>query len=358
MNTRTFTHGRHHRSRSTATTTRRTFLQLPLVLILSLAITLSGLTSVFLTLATHAAVGEYTSWQQATGKDKGFTGDQNEWQSITSSADGTRLAAVAFGGSIYTSTDSGATWTERTSAGSRSWTSITSSADGTKLAAAASGDSIYTSQDSGATWTERTSAGSRDWASITISATGDRLAAAAYGDHIYTATAEQPTLGFTPAAGSGTVAPPASTNPPSPQTITNTKPTFSGIAYANGPVTVTVNSDPIVCNTTADTDGNWSCTLPSDIPPGSHTVTIAITNPATGETETLGPYYVQVLGDNTDTTIGGNTPLAPNTGITDITTSLTTTLQTTNLTQLIGGLAMTVGGLGMLVVVGRRRKEA
>ena len=73
MNTRTFTPGRHHRSRSTATTTRRTFLQLPLVLILSLAITLSGLTSVFLTLNTHAAVGDYTSWQQATGKDKGYT---------------------------------------------------------------------------------------------------------------------------------------------------------------------------------------------------------------------------------------------------------------------------------------------
>jgi hypothetical protein len=86
MNTRTFTHGRHHRSRSTATTTKRTFLQLPLVLILSLAITLSGLTSVFLTLNTHAAVGDYTSWQQATGKDKGYTGDTINWTSITSSA--------------------------------------------------------------------------------------------------------------------------------------------------------------------------------------------------------------------------------------------------------------------------------
>ena len=57
------------------------------------------------------------------------------------------------GGSIYTSTDSGATWTERTSAGSRDWQSITSSSDGTKLAAAEYGGSIYTPTDSGATWT-------------------------------------------------------------------------------------------------------------------------------------------------------------------------------------------------------------
>ena len=74
------------------------------------------------------------------------------WSSITSSADGTNLAAVVGGmanGYIYTSTDSGVTWTERTSAGSRRWGSITSSTDGTRLAVATWGY-IYTSTDSGA----------------------------------------------------------------------------------------------------------------------------------------------------------------------------------------------------------------
>jgi photosystem II stability/assembly factor-like uncharacterized protein len=51
------------------------------------------------------------------------------------SSDGTKLAAVVNGGDIFTSTDSGATWTDQTTAGSRSWTCITSSNDGTKLAA-------------------------------------------------------------------------------------------------------------------------------------------------------------------------------------------------------------------------------
>ena len=33
------------------------------------------------------------------------------WRTIAASADGTKLAAVVFGGQIYTSTDSGVTWT-------------------------------------------------------------------------------------------------------------------------------------------------------------------------------------------------------------------------------------------------------
>ena len=67
-------------------------------------------------------------------------GNPSYWYSITSSSDGTRLAAVVYNGYIYTSTDSGATWTEQTAAGSRRWTSITSSADGTRLSAVAEGE--------------------------------------------------------------------------------------------------------------------------------------------------------------------------------------------------------------------------
>jgi len=96
----------------------------------------------------------------ATWTERTSAGSRN-WTSLASSADGTKLAAgVGNGGYIYTSTDSGATWTERTNAGSRDWKAIASSSDGSKLAAGSSGY-IYTSTDSGATWTERTSAGSR-----------------------------------------------------------------------------------------------------------------------------------------------------------------------------------------------------
>ncbi len=114
----------------------------------------------------------------------------NTWSGITSSSDGTKLAVVVSGGYVYTSTDSGITWTQRTSAGRSGWSGITSSSDGTKLAAAVSGStgSIYTSADSGATWTQQTSSSNHSWSEITSSADGTKLAATVNNGYIYTST--------------------------------------------------------------------------------------------------------------------------------------------------------------------------
>jgi len=56
------------------------------------------------------------------------------WTSIASSADGTKLVAVADLGGIWVSTDSGGTWTQ-TSAPQSGWFRVASSADGSGLAA-------------------------------------------------------------------------------------------------------------------------------------------------------------------------------------------------------------------------------
>ena len=156
--------------------------------------------------ATEGGGFIYTSTDSgATWAERTSAGSRN-WESITSSADGTKLAVIGLdwtsNGSIYTSQDSGATWTEQTAAGSRSWRSITSSADGTKLAVVNNGGSIYTSNDSGATWTERTSAGSHYWYSITSSADGTKLAAGAFGGSIYTSQDSGATWTERTAAGS------------------------------------------------------------------------------------------------------------------------------------------------------------
>ena len=45
-------------------------------------------------------------------------------------------------------------WTENTSGSSKTWSGITSSADGTKLAATVANGKVWISNDSGATWTE------------------------------------------------------------------------------------------------------------------------------------------------------------------------------------------------------------
>jgi hypothetical protein len=109
---------------------------------------------------------------------------------MASSADGTKLAAAAFGsplgdGLIYTSDDSRMNWTPA-SAPSNSWTSVVSSADGTELVAAGGGNDtngqaigsfIYASIDSGATWTQ-SGAPNNSWSSLAASADGTKLAAA------------------------------------------------------------------------------------------------------------------------------------------------------------------------------------
>ena len=66
------------------------------------------------------------------------------WNGVASSADGTTLVACVWGGQIYTSTDSGATWTARDS--SRNWSAVTSSADGSRMVASEYGNNLVGGQ--------------------------------------------------------------------------------------------------------------------------------------------------------------------------------------------------------------------
>lgn len=135
----------------------------------------------------------------STSSDSGATWTRRDsagngyWQAVASSADGTRLVASA--DNIYTSADSGSTWRKRTGAGEGGWPSLASSSDGTRIVAAALGwcynGYIYTSADSGATWTQQTGAGLRWWNSVACSADGTIIAAienqqdGGLDDHLY-----------------------------------------------------------------------------------------------------------------------------------------------------------------------------
>ena len=137
---------------------------------------------------TKLAAVAYTD-QIYTSSDSGvsFTArDSNRsWIGIASSSDGTKLAAVVSNGQIYTSTDSGVSWTARDS--NRDWVGIASSSDGTKLAALFGAAQIYTSSDSGVSWTAQAS-GSRSWRSIASSSDGTKLAAVVFSGQIYTSS--------------------------------------------------------------------------------------------------------------------------------------------------------------------------
>ncbi len=115
-------------------------------------------------------------------------GSSLAWSCIACSADGTKLVAGEYsgGGQIYTSADSGVTWTVRTGAGYGAWMCVACSADGTKLVAGRYGGQLFTSIDSGTNWTAR--ATSQNWISVASSADGTKLIAAVEFGQIYTST--------------------------------------------------------------------------------------------------------------------------------------------------------------------------
>ena len=116
------------------------------------------------------------------------------WRGIASSVGGTKLAAVSFGGNIWTSDNSGESWTERVvGGGTKYWQSIASSGEDeygrTKLAAVVSGGNIWTSLNSGENWWERVvGGGTKNWQSITSSADGKKLAAVVLYGNIWTSS--------------------------------------------------------------------------------------------------------------------------------------------------------------------------
>lgn len=112
----------------------------------------------------------------ATWTDRSGAGNDN-WYGFASSADGSKLVASGTTTGVWTSTDSGASWVHRTGLPARGY-ALTSSKDGTKLLAAGNGSStLYTSTDSGATWTPQSIAGVTNWFGVASSDDGTKLVA-------------------------------------------------------------------------------------------------------------------------------------------------------------------------------------
>jgi photosystem II stability/assembly factor-like uncharacterized protein len=122
-------------------------------------------------IAVESAFGQ--TWTQA-----GAPG--NEWNSVASSADGTKLVAVADGG-ICTSTNSGMSWMSNSLPGYGAWPSVASSADGNKLVVVNNSGQIFTSTDSGTTWASN-SLPNQILQAVASSSDGTRLVTVAYLD--------------------------------------------------------------------------------------------------------------------------------------------------------------------------------
>lgn len=97
------------------------------------------------------------------------------YNSVASSADGTKLFGSSYEGNgyyFYVSTDSGNTWTKKN--GATVWRVAASSADGTKLFAIGDNTTIWLSTNSGSSW-QMSGAPIKSWTSLASSADGTRL---------------------------------------------------------------------------------------------------------------------------------------------------------------------------------------
>jgi photosystem II stability/assembly factor-like uncharacterized protein len=115
----------------------------------------------------------------------------DSWKAVVSSADGTRL--LALGSQISTSRDSGKTWIVQTAGptGYIPWSNAAISTDGTKIVAVTSGAGIYTSTNAGVAWTQRTTT-SQKWVDVASSADGTKLVAVVAGGYVYTSSGPVP----------------------------------------------------------------------------------------------------------------------------------------------------------------------
>eukprot|EP00931_Biecheleriopsis_adriatica_P071453 TRINITY_DN4532_c0_g1_i14.p1 TRINITY_DN4532_c0_g1~~TRINITY_DN4532_c0_g1_i14.p1 ORF type:complete len:1002 (+),score=125.74 TRINITY_DN4532_c0_g1_i14:191-3007(+) len=137
----------------------------------------------------HQSSFDYVAGGMWLSNDSGVTWDQlhdSDWVCITSSSDGMVMAALpAYSSGVWMSRDSGITWVEEDwSAYVGSWKSITSSSNGTMLAAL-SDYGLWTSRDSGFTWVAQDSvwdatyqSGFYSGACITCSSDGTTMAIA------------------------------------------------------------------------------------------------------------------------------------------------------------------------------------
>jgi prepilin-type N-terminal cleavage/methylation domain-containing protein len=133
--------------------------------------------------AGHTAGGGAPSaplptFQNLTASTLTSAGTRN-WQGVTISDNGLKIAATTANGFVYTSTDAGVTWVERGPSGRLG--DIAGSSDGTKLITFSQGGAtryIYVSSDSGVSWTTTAAScgGQCQLSAVAVSADGSIMA--------------------------------------------------------------------------------------------------------------------------------------------------------------------------------------
>jgi hypothetical protein len=127
----------------------------------------------------------YTTTNQGASWTARSSAGSRAWVGMDCSSNGSIIHACTYGNYIYTSTDSGTSWTIRTNSGIRNWITARCSSDGTIVYACVENGNIFRSSNSGSTWTNLTTAGTGSWYGLACSSDGTKVAAIQRGGYIY-----------------------------------------------------------------------------------------------------------------------------------------------------------------------------
>ena len=87
-------------------------------------------------------------------------------------------------------------------------------------------------------------------------------------------------------------------NPSQNETLSTKKPQFFGSAPSNSEITIEVHSPELIAGqTVSDEDGTWEWSVPKDLTPGEHTITVTAKNKTTGLIETITRKFVVLAAE-------------------------------------------------------------
>lgn len=110
------------------------------------------------------------------------------WTSVVCSTNCEIAYGAVNGGTIYKSTDGGATWSSLTNSGTYSWRALATSGNGDIVYGAVSGGYIYKSVDGGQSWSTANGVANRSWISLTTDSTGATIAGGVSSGSVWLST--------------------------------------------------------------------------------------------------------------------------------------------------------------------------
>lgn len=124
-------------------------------------------------------------------------------------------------------------------------------------------------------------------------------------------------------------------NPAENETISTKKPEFFGTAPAKTKITIEVHSSEVINGqTTSDEDGTWEWSVPDNLSPGEHTITVTAKNEETGIIETITRKFIVLAAENDTNFTASSSATTPTVTPTIKVTPTPTTTPTSSVTKI------------------------